>query len=138
METKTPWWKFALAIASFILIFFLGPTLIYLFLQLSNLFVPRAYQNTNEWIYVLSCVTGMVLACGSLEKILKRTQFAFCMIICIIGAIYSVAVAVWNFAIRATEFYQFIGLAAEGIVATVFAVLYGGNIKNNRRGEGGE
>lgn len=125
MERKTPWWKFILAPAIFILIFFFAPILISALLHLSNLFTPRFYRSTNEWIYVLSCVLGMLLACGSLEVVLNNANFTFCMIICIISAFYSVAVAVWNFAIGATELYALIGVGSEGIVATVFAVLYG-------------
>lgn len=129
MENRIPWWKFVLAIVSFVVIFFFAPVLISMLLHLSNFFIPRSYQNTTEWIYVLSSVFGMVLACGSLEKVLNSTHFIFSMVICIIAAFYSVAVAVWNFAIGITEFYEFIGFGAEGVVATIFAVIYGSRIK---------
>lgn len=135
MEARTPWWKFVLAIVSFVVIFFFAPALISLLLHLSNFFTPKIYQNTNEWIYVLSCFLGMVLACGSLEKILNSTHFIFCMVICIIAAFYSVAVAVWNFAIGITELYELIGFGSEGVVATIFAVIYGLNTRKENGGK---
>lgn len=135
MENNTPWWRFALSIVSFVFIFFFAPILISLLLHLTNIFTPRAYQNTSEWIFVLSDILGMALACGSLEKVLNNRHFCFCMVICIIGAFYSVGVAVWNFAIGLTELYEFVGLAAEGIVATVFAVIYGSNIVKDNGGK---
>ncbi len=135
MERRTPWWRFALAIVSFVLIFFLAPILISMLLELTNLFSPKAFQNTSEWIYVISSISGIVLACISLEKILNGNHCIFCMIVCIIAAFYSVGVAVWNFAIGITELYEFLGLLAEGIVATVFAVIYGMHPTNISEGE---
>ncbi len=122
---KTSFWRYILAIIAFCGILVLGSIIIYFLLEITNFFLPAYLSNSSYWVYFTSFITAACFACSAINTITEESHPLFCMIICIIGAIYMLFTSISNFILGVSEFYEFASLLAAGIVCGIFAFVYG-------------
>ncbi len=123
------WWRYPVAIITFVAAYFLLPLLIGIALTVTNWFSPEYYKSSELWIYVLSDILGAIIGFELVNKLMLKQNYVFQAIWAAIVAIYSIFVAITNRVLGITTLEQFLGVLAMGIVAVVYVGL---SCKNNK------
>lgn len=95
-------WKYPLVFIVFILMYFLLPSIISLFLSISNVFLPSYLRNDDHiWAWFISYIAGPFFTYETALNILgnnsKSKKYLFIAILCILAGIWSVFVSFWNY-----------------------------------------
>lgn len=125
---KTAWWRFPLSILVFIVGFFLFPMLFGLLLGLTNFITPNFFKSSYMWRFIISDIFGISVAFTAMNAVLKDNGFTFQTVFSVLVAVYSISVAVWNWAHAWSTLEQLLGMFAIGITSIVYAVLNGRKI----------
>lgn len=127
---KTKWWKFALALV----VFWIGPlvigAVIAVFLSISNIFTPRAFRNTQEWINLISSIFACFICTSFADSITDKKHKTFCMINCVIAATIWIGDTVLSAAMQTIEFTPALTQVVRAIVYIVLAVMMYGEAKS--------
>lgn len=121
---KTKWWQYVLAVIAFALVLFVVPIVVYLADRLMNLLSPRYLQDNDYW---WSWVLGYGIAAyisSSIALAVSNANYKFSGGLSLAGAVYSIFVAAWNFAVGVNSFDVTVGILAGGIVCIVMGVKF--------------
>ena len=121
---KTKWWQYVLAVIVFALVFFVVPIVVYLADRLINLLSPRYLQDNDYW---WSWVLGYGFAAyisSNIALAACSANYKFSGVLSLVGAVYSIFVATWNFAVGVNSFDVTVGILAGGIVCIVMGVKF--------------
>ena len=123
VDSKTKWWKFALAL----IVFWIGPLVIgaglSIFLSISNIFTPRAYAMSQDWINLVSSVLACLLCASFADKITDEKHKIFCMTNCVIAATIWIGDTVLSTAMQTIEFVPALLQVARAVAYIIFAVM---------------
>ena len=120
---KAKWWQYVLAVVAFVLLIFIAPIVIYLADRLVNLLSPKYLQDDDYWwSWVLGY--GFAAYLSSTSALALSSSYKFSGVLSFIGAVYSIFVAAWNFAIYVNSFDVTVGIMAGGIVYIVSGVKF--------------
>ena len=122
MNSKIPFWRYIIAIILYPIILFLGAVVVNVLMNVLNIITPRYYQYSEYWSYFVGALSSAAIAPTVINKVAPNP--IFCMIMCILGAIYLGFTAISNFATGYSEFYQFASILGSGIVSGIMAFLY--------------
>lgn len=121
---KAKWWQYVLAVIVFALVFFVVPIVVYLADRLINLLSPRYLQDNDYW---WSWVLGYGFAAyisSNIALAASSANYKFSGVLSLVGAVYSIFVATWNFAVGVNSFDVTVGILAGGIVCIVMGVKF--------------
>lgn len=115
------WWHYALAAILFVAITFVVPGVSYLVLRLCNFLSPRYLQNNDYWwSWTIGRVFASYISSGTAIGLTDDPKFSG--ILDMIGAVYCIFVAAWNFAVGTNSFDVTVGILAGGIAFIVLGV----------------
>lgn len=121
---KYKWWRYALAVVVFVVAYFLAPVVVNILYKLLNLFTPRAYQSSVEWIDFITYLLTPIAVLYVVGKVVDGSH-KFSMVLMIIGAFYTVFVTTWNYAYGTLSTWTAISMALEAVVFIILAVTEG-------------
>ena len=134
MNHKISFWRYIIGIILYPIILLLGAVVVNVLMNILNVITPRYYQYSEYWSYFVGALSAAAIAPVVINKVVPSPKF--CMIMCILGAVYLIFTAIYNFAVGYSEFYQFASILGSGVVSGVMAVQYwkecGANKENTK------
>ena len=120
MKENTPWWRFVVAVISFVLAIAFLPLIIYLLRELVNLIFPSMYFSGIGLLIYARCY-GMYLSINIEDLILNEKHPMFVVVSSVVAGIYLVSVSSFNLAIGVVTFWEFVSFLGASITAFVIA-----------------
>ncbi len=121
---KVEWWRYVLAVPAFILLYFLAPILWMLVQSVLDLFAPKYFKQGAAWIQLCAYIVAPFFASYAAAGITKRVT-PLNVGLCILGGVYSVFVATWNYLTGKNNVLTTVELAVSGVIYLVLAVKFG-------------
>lgn len=136
VKAKTPWWRYVLTIAVFVIMYFLLPVLWAFLLNLTNLTTPRYMRNDSPlWFIFVSYIFAAEMT-SSIALAVSKKSYLFVAILDYLASGYSFFVAGWNYALSITTLDEMICTYAGAVVYCIMWLLYvkeSGKIKDQSR-----
>ena len=127
---KTKWWRYILAIVTFLIADTVIPVLFGLVWSITSLFSPEYYRSSPSWTLLVSTILGTYAAIALADYIVQHSP-KFIIIMCTVVAVVSIAVGVWNYALGNAQLINMISMLVHGIVAIGYAIWRATTISSN-------